>query len=349
MNRMDKIGIAAGVVIALVFAVGIANSEVPEPIRDTSYDWRCVDANDVVVSNHTRQDKAMVACQNQALAHPGETYYIQAGRYRVKWKDSPIDPPPIDPPPIDPPPIDPPPEQDPVAMYSYSLTPSGELLAPMTLEGTTLERKPVFMAMSGGWAGATYYCCKSTIEAHKPGVSDNAWPIVLYADMSAYADTDSQRELYVDLFREDGTTRQNNFANFYIEAAPEPPPIDPPIDPPVVYPDGVTMHWTIPDEREDGTPLAVTELSHYVIAYWKDMGDVKYVDVDPGSISNFDIDLPNGDWTFQIKAVDNTPDVACPDFGEPPVIPEDHEPYSCGGPLESQWSGQVTVNIAEAL
>jgi hypothetical protein len=324
--------------LALLLAT-TATGELSLTAKNSGYYRLNVDG--VEVSKHTAEREAIESGTNIAKACPDcLVSYVHTYLVDLEWTPDVV----IEPPPIDPP-IEPPPEQDPVAMYAYTLTAEGELENPLPLEGATLERRPTFLAMTGGWKSATYYCCKSASEPHRSGVSDNEWPLVLQVDTSTLHDAPGERrELYVDLTRVDDTVRSNNFAYFYIEAAPEPPPIDPPIDPPVVDPDGVTMHWTIPDEREDGTPLAVTEVSHYVIAYWKDMGDVKYVDVEPGSISNFDIDLPNGAWTFQIKAVDNTPDIACSD-----PLPEDYEPYSCGGPLESQWSGQVTANLAEAL
>ena len=56
---------------------------IPQPVRDTGYDWRCVNP-DGTVSTHQRQDTAIFACQSRALADPAGTYYIEGGRYRVK-------------------------------------------------------------------------------------------------------------------------------------------------------------------------------------------------------------------------------------------------------------------------
>ena len=56
---------------------------VPPVVRDTSYDWRCVDSNFNSISNHQRQDRAIVSCQEQAEASPGHIFYVEGGRYRV--------------------------------------------------------------------------------------------------------------------------------------------------------------------------------------------------------------------------------------------------------------------------
>lgn len=71
-----------------------AFAAVPAPVRDTLYDWRCVDEDWNTISQHQRQDTAIVACQNAALASPGRTFYIEAGRYRVRVDGpTPTDPP----------------------------------------------------------------------------------------------------------------------------------------------------------------------------------------------------------------------------------------------------------------
>ena len=50
----------------------------PEPVRDTTYDWRCEG-----VSDHQRMDKAIHACQEAAESNPGQTFYFYSGKYRV--------------------------------------------------------------------------------------------------------------------------------------------------------------------------------------------------------------------------------------------------------------------------
>lgn len=79
----------ASVVIHVLLAAATVAAAVPDVVRDTSYDWRCVDSAGSVISSHQRQDKAIVACQNQAEANPGATFYIEAGRYRVSTAAAP--------------------------------------------------------------------------------------------------------------------------------------------------------------------------------------------------------------------------------------------------------------------
>jgi len=72
-----------GLIIALACTVPAAfSADIPRPVRDTAYDWRCL-GPDGVASTHVRQDTAIWQCQTSAAANPGVTYYIQGGIYRV--------------------------------------------------------------------------------------------------------------------------------------------------------------------------------------------------------------------------------------------------------------------------
>lgn len=104
-----------------LFATGWALADVPDPVRSTSYDWRCVHENGTLVSNHTRQDQAIVACQNAAEASPGTTYFIEGGRYRVRVDGVPTPPP-----------------EDPDIVYS-STSPSGDSVLPGLPSGTPVR------------------------------------------------------------------------------------------------------------------------------------------------------------------------------------------------------------------
>ena len=77
------------ILLVLLLVAAGAGAQVPEPIRDTGYDWRCVDAAGVTISNHQQQHKATVACQRAALASPGAMFFIEAGRYRVQQGETP--------------------------------------------------------------------------------------------------------------------------------------------------------------------------------------------------------------------------------------------------------------------
>jgi hypothetical protein len=87
-------------VIGVLLSSPLWAQTIPQPVRDTSYDWRCVHEDGTVVSNHQRLDTAQYNCQLQAAANPGVTYYFFSGRYRVVVDGS--SPPPVEPPPPDP-------------------------------------------------------------------------------------------------------------------------------------------------------------------------------------------------------------------------------------------------------
>lgn len=90
---------ACSLLLLLVCAIS-AQAEVPAPVRDTSFDWRCLHP-DGAATNHQRQDTAIVACQNAAESDPGQTYYIEGGRYRVTVTSAPDTTPPTPPAPPD--------------------------------------------------------------------------------------------------------------------------------------------------------------------------------------------------------------------------------------------------------
>ena len=73
-----------------------------DSVRNSQYEWTCENAAGDVLSGHTRQDKAEVACSNRALTD-GLTYYVRSGVYRVFRLRDPMPPvePPVEPP-IDP-------------------------------------------------------------------------------------------------------------------------------------------------------------------------------------------------------------------------------------------------------
>jgi len=75
-----------------------------ESIRDSQYEWQCETQAGMVISGHTRQDKAFQSCINHALAD-GQVYIVRGGTYRIKAENgSPPEPPPDpEPEPPDPP------------------------------------------------------------------------------------------------------------------------------------------------------------------------------------------------------------------------------------------------------
>lgn len=301
-DPVSSITVLAVILFTLLISERVFSQEIPEPVRDTSYDWRCIGADGVVVSNHTRQDKATVSCQRVAMANPGTTYYIEAGRYRVIVGpiieppppiDPPTDPPPPVIPPIDPPTDPPPPETYLPAMYSLS----GDLSDPKELNEATLARVPVYIFTPDhpDILKIRYYCCKGGSEPHLPSQDE-----VFVVDISTLYG-EGQRELYYDITMADGSMVFNNFVHFNIvEAFPPEPPVPSFVD--------ITVEWTIPIERENGDALPVSELAGYNVKYWKNSApnDITTIWVPPGSAVSFDIDhLEAGiAWSFQVNAQD---------------------------------------------
>ncbi len=66
----------------LLLALPIA-ADVPQPVRASDFDYRCVDADGETVSNHRRHNDAVYACQIQAQENVGQSFFIETARYRV--------------------------------------------------------------------------------------------------------------------------------------------------------------------------------------------------------------------------------------------------------------------------
>lgn len=84
--------------LALLYLQSVFAHDAPVPARDTAYDWRCVDDKGVVIANRQRQDLAGSDCTRAAMANPGRTYYLEAGRYRYLVPATAPPPPPPPPP-----------------------------------------------------------------------------------------------------------------------------------------------------------------------------------------------------------------------------------------------------------
>lgn len=305
ITSSDVIMYAALFLAALLFGELVFAQAFPEPIRDTPYDWRCVGADGALVSNHTRQDKAIVACQKAAMANPGVTHYVEAGRYRVIYGTLPIEPP-IDPvpPPVDPPiepPLPGPPEQLPVAVYAYTIDADGELIDPKPLEGAHLARTVVYLAFDGAIPSKVkYWCCKSDVEGHTQGGSDEVPPLVHPVDLSLLMETTASHEFYADMFWPDGTTTWGHIGSFTVA-----PSVTPPAEPPIEAPTSATLEWTIPATREDGAELLASELWGYIILARYNGGDAVFYEVAGGDVTSYQFDaLASGEWLFAIKAID---------------------------------------------
>lgn len=67
--------------LALLLATG-AHAQAVTSTRITTYDWRCTDAAGVTISEHQRQDTAIVTCANLVLKD-GKARLVEGGRYRI--------------------------------------------------------------------------------------------------------------------------------------------------------------------------------------------------------------------------------------------------------------------------
>jgi len=54
-----------------------------DSVRETTYDYACVDANDVILSKHQRLDKAEAACLTRKLNDPTGEYRMLGGSWRI--------------------------------------------------------------------------------------------------------------------------------------------------------------------------------------------------------------------------------------------------------------------------
>jgi hypothetical protein len=100
----------AGVVVVMIIMGSPSWAAEVSSIRDSQYEWQCETAAGVLISGHTRQDKAFQSCINAAM--DGNLYIVRGGTYRVTVSGIGSSPSPVppEPPPIPPPdpPVDPP-------------------------------------------------------------------------------------------------------------------------------------------------------------------------------------------------------------------------------------------------
>jgi len=69
--------------IAIFFVSSLSADVTVDSIRETTFDFACVDADDVVLSSHQRLDKAEAACLTRALNDPESTYRVVGGSWRI--------------------------------------------------------------------------------------------------------------------------------------------------------------------------------------------------------------------------------------------------------------------------
>lgn len=71
------------IALAIFFVSSLSAQVTVDSIRETSYDYACVDGLDNVLSNHQRQDKAQSACTTLKLNDPTGDYHVVGGRWRI--------------------------------------------------------------------------------------------------------------------------------------------------------------------------------------------------------------------------------------------------------------------------
>ncbi|MCG8434472.1 MAG: hypothetical protein MJA83_10610, partial [Gammaproteobacteria bacterium] len=70
--------------VVILFAVSSLSAQINvDSVRDTTFDYACMDENFEILSRHQRQDKADAACLTRQLNDPDGTYYVQGGRWRL--------------------------------------------------------------------------------------------------------------------------------------------------------------------------------------------------------------------------------------------------------------------------
>ena len=131
--------------------------------------------------------------------------------------------------------------QPPTIMYSST----AELLDPAPLDGAAITTDTLHLHFrdGGDWAGrvdrVVFYCCKAEGEEHTQTRTEQRTPYQMAADLSAYP-VGSEREVYADVFFNDGTPHQSFEVHFTIHDPDQPPP--PPRPAP---PGGFRLKWVI--------------------------------------------------------------------------------------------------------
>lgn len=250
---------------------------------------------------------------------------IVSPRFLVERKE-------VIPPPVVPPPITPPPTEEPVAYYSTTMD-DGELVYPRLLEGAVLPPHDVFVKWVGdGISRVQSYCCKPTGGQHSEKDISQVEDTLFVLKLRRHAGEERRLELYSDVWVDD-EPHQSIYTFFNVEHTAVPPPIDP-----------VTLiTWDAPTERVDNTELKSDEIGGYVVKLSSIESNSSHTIFNlPASQTSIEIDVDNlklhkAEWEVKISAFDTTPSRECPS--------ENATPYSCGGPLRSDFSNAVTFVV----
>lgn len=149
------------------------------------------------------------------------------------------------------------PEVTPVAMYSYA----ADMSHAKPLTGAQLERGTVYIQWSGDYSKAVHYCCKARNGSNKV-VQNHGAPRtsrVLALNTASLPNDNFKRELYSDLYRANGSVRQNNFAVFTVAMAPVAPPVPEPTPQPIPVPVPVPQPEPTPEPQPEPEPIPQPE------------------------------------------------------------------------------------------
>lgn len=180
-------------------------------------------------------------------------------------------------------------EPVPVAVYSYALDENGDLISPIPLDGAQLLAQEIHIKWIGGeFTTARNWCCKNTDHEAGPVIDGQQFTLNL-ADLPV---RETPFELYADVFTSRTDYIPNNFARYTVTH-------------PVIEPLDLTLEWSIPTERENGTALTPAELAGYNIEY-RNCGSSVWVYswAEGGSTVTYDMSLTAGCYDFRVSAAD---------------------------------------------
>lgn len=282
---------------------------------------------DIQEQKYTLYNDAVGAAIDKMIDCKECVVYVVSPRFLVERKEvDPVDPPPV----IIPPPIDPPPTESLEVYYSLTIN-NGELVGPKLLEGAVLPPQDVYIKWVGdGLDRVKSYCCKPLGGQHNEADIQHLGPTSSVLKLRRHAGEESRLELYTDAWVE-GETMQSIYTFFEVDHTAVPPPVD----------TTTSITWTVPTERVDDTELKRDEIAGYIVKVSSIESNSKVILTNVAG-TNFELDhavLYPAEWAIAVAAFDTTPSRECPED------PEDIIPYSCGGPLTSEFSNFVEVEI----
>lgn len=265
-------------------------------------------------------------CQGCVVYVVPPKYLVAANEITLPPVEPPIEPP-IEPPVVIPPPVIPPPTDELNAYYSLALA-GGELVNPMLIDDAVLPPQQVYVQWRGkGLDNVNGYCCKPPGGSHSNNDISKTGDTDFTLMLDRHAGEAYRLELYSDVWV-DGNKQPGIYKNFFIDTTIELPPVD-----------SITISWVPPTTRVDNSVLRPSDIGGYVVLVSSIEPDSKVLTFNTQETS-LKIDtsaFQPGEWAVKVSAYDTTPSRECPD--------KNAVPYSCGGPLRSEFTDYVTVVI----